>query len=109
GLDVQITHGRERPGDANRPRLRCRHRGGGIRRVTIAEKAKRPGRRKLGETVHLLTGAALELGTEQPRTARALLEAVRERGNRVARAAEQNESADSGGEGGVDGGAIGSK
>src|SRR6267143_539948 len=106
-LDVQIADGRERPGETDSARFGARDLPARIRRIEIVEVAEGGGGRQLGEALHLLPRPALEVRAEQQRPAGDVAQRTRERGDRVARAAEENESADAGREGGVNGGTIG--
>src|SRR5437899_1948924 len=78
-----------------------------VRRIEIVEVAERGGRRQFGEPLHLLAGPALEIGAEQERTFGNVAQRAGERRNRGARAAKDNESADSGRERLLDLGAFG--
>src|SRR6266566_1769097 len=108
-LDVQIAHGRERPGETDGARLGAGDLPARIRDIEIIEVAEGGGGRQLGEALHLLPGPALEVRAEQQRPAGDVAQRTGERGDRVARAAEENESAGAGRERRVNGGTIGSE
>src|SRR6266699_2517013 len=98
GLDVEIAHRRKDPGEPDGPRLRAGDLPARIRRIEIVEIAEGRGRRQLGETAHLLAGAALEVGADEEWPLREVVQRRGKRRDGGARTAKQNESADSGGE-----------
>src|SRR3989454_3751385 len=106
GLEVEVAHRAEGPVDAERARLGCRNDAGGPRRLEVVQQAERRRGRQLGHARHLLGDAALQVGPDEERPAGPLAEVARERADAGRGAAEDDEAADAGREGGVDLGAL---
>src|SRR5437870_1431486 len=106
GLEVEVAHRAEGPVDAERARLGCRNDAGGPRRLEVVQQPERRRGRQLGHARHLLGDAALQVGADEERPAGPLAEVARERADAGRGAAEDDEAADAGREGGVDLGAL---
>src|SRR2546425_3463648 len=102
GLEVEVAHRAEGPVDAEGARLGSRDHARGPRRLEVAQEPERRRGRQLGHALHLLGDAALQVGADEERPAGPLAEVARERADGVPGAAEDDEAADAGREGGVD-------
>src|SRR2546425_12680366 len=106
GLEVEIAHRRERPGDPDSAGLRGGDDAAGAGGCDVREEAEGRGRRELGQTFDLLAGPALQVSADEQPPARLLAEVVRQRADGLHRAPEENEPADTGSKRGVDLGAL---
>ena len=102
GLEVEVAYGAEGPVDAEGARLGSRDDARRPRRLEVVQEPERRRGRQLGHALHLLGNAALQVGADEERPAGPLAEVARERADGVPGAAEDDEAADAGREGGVD-------
>src|SRR5438876_4196486 len=102
GLEIEVAHGSERPVDPHRARLGSGDhpaRAGGFQ---VVEPAERRGRRQLREPLDLLRRAALQVRADEQRATGLGLQLPRERQDGLACPAEDDETTDPRGEGGVE-------
>src|SRR2546422_782996 len=86
GLEVEIAHRRERPGDPDSAGLRGGDDAAGAGGCDVREEAEGRGRRELGQTFDLLAGPALQVSADEQPPARLLAEVVRQRADGLHRA-----------------------